>query len=90
MANRKASPGEINGDAIDRFTLIHFLAGAIAAKCGISLFATSILALGWELAENRLKDSFPDVFPNKSHDSIENAIVDAIAMTLGHIVARKV
>lgn len=84
MANRTARPGEMNHNAVDRFTLGH---GAVGVLMGLARFppwAAVVIAVGWELIENPLKDRFPQVFPHASHDTPQNATFDVLAMLLGY------
>ncbi len=86
---RRAKRGEINGDLVDRFTLLHFGTGvALGGLTGMPLWGVAIVAVGWELIENPLKDAAPEAFPNPTHDSIGNAVLDATAMLAGAALAR--
>lgn len=81
--NRLALPGEINGGPFDRFTLVHFASGVALRAAGVPFWATIVVAIGWELVENSLKDDLPDFFPNATHDVASNAVVDVAAMLAG-------
>jgi hypothetical protein len=80
---RVALPGEINGDAIDRFTLAHFGVGVALGLLGAPTWVAAGWAVGWEIVEDRLKDALPRLFPNATHDTKENALTDAAAVLLG-------
>lgn len=83
MSDRIARPGEINGDAFDRFTLAHLGAGVAMGALRVPMWLVVVLALGWELAERPLKRKFPGAFPHSSQDTAQNAIVDAAAVIGG-------
>lgn len=83
MTQRQAAPGEINGDPVDRFTLVHGGAGALLGAIGAPWWLTLGVAIGWELIENPLKDAVPEAFPHASHDTVPNAIFDSLAMMAG-------
>lgn len=83
MTDETAKPGEINGDAFDRFTLAHFGAGAVLGLLGAPWWMVIAGALGWELLERPLKRNVPEMFPHSSQDTAQNAIVDAGAVIAG-------
>jgi hypothetical protein len=85
---RLARRGEINGDALDRFTLVHFGAGVTLGLLRTPWWLAIPMAIGWEIVENRLKDRFPEMFPHATHDTLPNAVMDALAMTTGWAAAR--
>jgi len=76
----------VNLKTFDRFTLLHILTGYIAGRMQTPFPIYAIGNIGWELAEDRLKDTFPRMFPNPSHDSKENALGDVAAGMLGYLV----
>lgn len=78
----------INHRAIDPFTFKHAAAGVLLGIVHVPLSTTAVLAIGWELIENPLKDRFPNWFPYPSHDSAANAVVDALAVVAGWAFAR--
>ena len=80
------SDDEINQKPVDRFTLLHGLAGVLARQAGISFELTLILSIGWEFLEPKLKETYPDQFPNPSIDSNQNKIVDVLAACAGWII----
>lgn len=86
---RQAIPGEINGDALDRFTAAHFAIGVGYGLAGLPWYAALGLALGWELVEIPLKDHAPQVFPRSSQDTVPNAICDVAAVMAGWAAGRK-
>ena len=53
---RPAQPGEINGSYFDRFTLVHFASGYAFGKLPISNIEALVIAIGWEIIEDRLKE----------------------------------
>lgn len=83
-----AKPGEINGDAVDRFTLGHFAAGVLMGLGRVPMPAVVVAAIGWEFIENPLKAAYPGAFPHASRDSIPNAVVDAAAVLAGYALIR--
>lgn len=83
-----AHRGEINGEATDRFTLVHGAFGVIMGAIGVPMFAAVGVAIGWEFLERPLKDAFPQAFPHASQDRIPNAVCDAAAMITGWGVGR--
>lgn len=85
---RRALPGEINGDAFDRFTVGHAAVGVIMGLARAPWWAAIGVAIGWELIENPLKDRFPRVFPHATHDRFVNAATDAAAMVAGWAAIR--
>ena len=80
---RAARRGEINGDAVDRFTLAHGAAGVLLGLGRVPWWAALGLAVGWELAERPLKRAVPRIFPHASQDSLANATCDVLAVMLG-------
>jgi hypothetical protein len=83
-----AKPGEINGDAFDRFTLAHLGAGAVLGLLGAPWWMVVVGALGWELLERPLKRRAPGMFPHSSQDTAQNAIVDAGAVLAGAAIVK--
>ena len=79
----------INQDPLDRFTLVHALSGVLAAKAGATLPQVVFLAVGWELLERPLKIKYGRYFPHPSQDSLVNATLDASAMVIAYLIARK-
>lgn len=72
-----------NLDMFDRFSLVHMFFGAVTGYLGAGPLATGVLAVGWEVAENPLKDRFPGVFPHAEHDTLANATGDVLATMVG-------
>ena len=83
---RKALPGEINYEPVDKYTLAHFAAGELMGAARLPLWMVVTIAVGWELAERPLKDAYPSLFPSQSQDSTMNATFDALAMIAGWVV----
>jgi len=79
--------GGINQTAFDRFTIAHFAMGVAMGVAGVPRLAALTVAIGWEIAERPLKRNFREAFPNPSQDSLQNATVDALAMTAGYCAA---
>jgi hypothetical protein len=71
---------------VDVFTLGHAALGFGAARLGVSLAAAAVLAIGFELMEDRLKTQFPVIFPRASPDSKPNALTDVLAVVAGHVI----
>jgi hypothetical protein len=88
-APRQALPGEINGDALDRFTFAHLGFGAACGWLRVPWWATMGLAIGWEIAEDRLKTKYPAVFPSATYDTPANAIADVLAAGVGYLLTRR-
>lgn len=83
MTQRQARAGEVNGSALDRFTLVHFASGTIIGLVGTPIYLAVALGAAWEVVENPLKDYMPDFFPNPTHDSPANAVCDFLAFSAG-------
>ena len=79
----------INKDPVDRFTLVHALSGVLAEKAGVTLPQVVFLAVAWELLERPLKEKYGRYFPHPSQDSLVNAGLDASAMVVGYLIAKK-
>lgn len=90
MSQPLAMAGEINGDLLDRFSLVHASSGAMLGLLGVPFLATLLIAVGWEFLERPLKDRFPQVFPNASQDTRANMVGDVGAMMLGWYLAPRV
>ena len=73
----------INHDPVDRFTGAHAARGVVYGVAGVPWWAAAVAAVGWELAENPLKDRYPEWFPHASHDTAANATFDALAVMGG-------
>jgi hypothetical protein len=80
---RAARRGEINGDALDRFTIAHGAAGVLMGLGRVPWWGALVLAVGWELAERPLKRVIPRAFPHASQDSLANATCDVLAVMAG-------
>ena len=85
---RQAKPGEINGDLVDRFTLLHLLAGMALGAAGASVPLALGVGTVWEFVERPLKDRVPVIFPDSSQDTPLNAVGDSLAVALGCALAR--
>jgi hypothetical protein len=90
VLQRQAAAGEINGDPVDRFTVVHGLAGYLSGRLfpRRSLGLAVLAAVAWELAENELKDRYPAYFPHATHDTPANAALDAVAYVGGFALGR--
>jgi len=73
----------MNDLPFDRFTLAHVLVGYLFKTQGVSLGATILISIGWEVIEPTLKEAMPDVFPHAERDSNANKIVDVLAVVVG-------
>jgi hypothetical protein len=70
----------INQTPIDRFTLIHVLAGGLARMFGVPLSVAVVFAAWFEVAENVFQGGFPSIFPNTAdNDSIANSVCDVVS-----------
>lgn len=83
-----AASNAINGAAFDRFTAVHFATGLFSGGVlKAPLPVALVVAFGWEVVEDSLKDSIPEAFPHASHDSKYNALWDAAAYMTGWLIA---
>ena len=80
---RPAKPGELNWKAVDQFTALHVISGAVMGKMGMEMSTAFLLGAGWEVAEVPLKKNFPSMFPSETYDSGANKIVDIAAVMAG-------
>lgn len=78
----------VNGDTFDRFSGLHFGAGVLAGVVGIHPAIVVVAAVGWELAEDSLKEEVPEAFPHPSQDSKRNALGDVLSGSIGYFVGR--
>lgn len=79
-----------NYSHLDKYTLRHLLLGFLLEKAGATPIAAGLIAVGFELVEDRLKHKFPAIFPDASRDSKRNALTDVAAAVAGYYVAGKV
>lgn len=79
----------VNLDPIDRWTLLHAVGWYIAGRSGLSPQLAAIGILGWELIEDRVKDTLPDLFVHPVHDSTENAVVDIVVGAAAYALGRR-
>ena len=77
---RIASLHEHHGSAADGFSAVHFLSGCALGALGVPLTFAGLAAVGWEMAEQRLKHRAPKA------DS--NALIDCLAVVAGCYAAR--
>ena len=77
----------INHAAVDRFTLAHLAGGYVARIFGLAPAPAAIIAVLWESSEDFLKTTYPDAFPNATHDSKANALADLAAFGVGYWLA---
>lgn len=77
-----------NLDMFDRFSLVHMGFGAVCGYLGAGPLLVGVTAIGWEVAENPLKDRFPEVFPHATHDTLLNATGDVLATMVGWAIGR--
>jgi len=79
-----AADDRINSSPVDRFTLIHVVAGALGSALGVPLPLALVLGAWFEIAENVYQGSFPSIFPNTApNDSIANSVCDVAAVAAG-------
>ena len=78
----------INVKSIDRFSFVHFGAGFLLGKTGISPIFGVLIGSLWEFVEPELKLSYPEIFPHPVADSTANKIFDVLFFTLGFELAR--
>lgn len=88
MSVRRALPGQINGDAVDRFTIGHAAVGVIMGLARAPWWFAIPVAIGWELVETPLKRRVPQIFPRSTADRPVNAFFDAAAMIGGWAAMR--
>lgn len=79
--------GEINHDFYDRYTLIHFLIGAVYGGLQLSIWVALALAIIWEVIENPLKVHLTIFFPNATKDTWLNSTGDVLAVMTGWVIA---
>jgi len=87
---RTGRRGEINGDVVDRFTLAHGAAGAVAGAIAVPFWAALLIAVGWEIVERPLKRSIPSAFPHATQDTLGNMTGDVLGFMAGWWAARAV
>lgn len=80
---RKALPGEVNYEPIDRFTAAHAAVGFIMGAARVPMPLVVTAAIGWEVIERPLKRRHPSLFPSQTQDSLANATFDTLAMIAG-------
>ena len=80
--------GETNGDAFDRFTIAHAGFGALLGVLRVTPVTAAVIAVGWEFLERPLKDRFPQVFPNATQDTLQNAAGDVLGVLVGYALSR--
>jgi hypothetical protein len=79
----------INQTPIDRFTLLHVLAGVVGGVFGIPLPVVLVSAAWFEIAENVFQGSVPSIFPNTApNDSLANAVCDVASVGAAWTVVR--
>ena len=79
----------INQNPVDRFTLLHAGSGFVAGRLGLPPALAIGGALLFELLEDGWKTQYPRAFPNPSHDSKENALVDVLAFVAAFYAGRR-
>lgn len=79
----------VNLDPLDRWTLLHLVGWYIAGKSGLSPQLATVGILGWEVIENGVKDTFPELFVHSVHDSRENVVVDILVGAAAYYYGRK-
>lgn len=77
----------VNIDPVDGYTLVHAAFGAAMGAAKMPWWGALIVAVGWEIIENPLKDAFPQVLIHNTRDSPMNAVLDATAVMGGWYVA---
>lgn len=87
---RTARPDEINGAALDRFSIIHFSSGVATGMLGTPAWAAAVGSVLWEFIERPLKDHFPEMFPHPLQDRLTNATTDTIFMMAGWWAGRQI
>ena len=74
--------------AVDRWTLAHLAAGGVLALAGASGEQAAAVALVWELVQGPGRLLLPIDLPDQQ--PIENSVIDAGALVLGHAIVRYV
>jgi hypothetical protein len=82
-SNRKALPGEVNHDLVDRWTLGHLGAGWGLGLVRAPWWVALGIALGWELVENPLKRHVFRSMIGSTQDTFANSVVDVITLMVG-------
>lgn len=61
---------------IDRYDLGHYSIGILLGLARVPWWAALGIAVGWELAEDRIKDAVPQLFPRPIDDTFANSALD--------------
>lgn len=83
-------PSELNGQALDRFTLVHITSGILLGISRVPLSCAVCAAVGWEIVERPLKSHWPSFFANGLHDRLRNEVTDSTAVLLGWGIGRAI
>lgn len=86
---RVRSLGEVNSDAVDPWSIVHFLTGVAAGQV-VSFPVYLGLATAYEVAE--YAHEYPKgsaIFGSKRPESMTNIVMDMILGTLGYMIAQK-
>ena len=84
-----AKKNEINGAFFDRFSLVHGLSGYLFSKTKITVLQATMLAIGFEILEDKMKKEIPQIFPNPTIDTKENALSDVAVFMLVFLISRE-
>lgn len=72
----------VDRSPLDLWTVVHFAGGVFAGYLKIPLYIAVLLAVLWEVIENR---NYPErTIPGFSPESPVNAFVDVVAFVLGY------
>jgi hypothetical protein len=82
------SAATVNVNLFDRYTFAHMGVGFVLERLGGGFLLTLALAVGFEMVEDTLKDRFPGVFPNATHDTKLNSCGDMIGNMAGWALSR--
>lgn len=83
MARKKRRKDLTNQVPVDRFTAAHFGIGGLFGATDMDWRLFLVGSIGWEVLEHAMKKKAPQLFPNPSQDTVENAVCDVMAAGLG-------
>jgi len=73
---------------IDRYSLSHIAVGALFEASRIPPTVAIGSHIVFEAAEDKIKDSVKGIWPDATHDSMQNHIGDVLSFTAGYYATR--